>query len=62
MYKAQLPNENIGQKAAPGQVITDGKTYLAFGTADAALKLEEVQMEGKKRMGVEEFLRGVKIA
>lgn len=46
---------------APGQFITDGKTYLQFGTADGALNLTDVQLEGKKRMGIEEFLRGNKL-
>jgi methionyl-tRNA formyltransferase len=37
---------------------TDGKTYLRFGTADGSYLLSDVQLEGKKRMGIEEFLRG----
>lgn len=43
---------------APGQFRTDGKTYLEFGTADGALSLTDIQLEGKKRMGIEEFFRG----
>jgi methionyl-tRNA formyltransferase len=37
---------------------TDGKTYLHFYTADGAIECKEVQLEGKKKMSVEEFLRG----
>lgn len=37
---------------------TDGKTYLYFKTADGAVSVEELQLEGKKKMGIEEFLRG----
>ena len=44
--------------AAPGEILSDGKTYLAIATADGALALTELQLAGKKRMGAEEFLRG----
>jgi len=37
---------------------TDGKTYLHFYTADGAIECKEVKLEGKKKMSVEEFLRG----
>ena len=37
---------------------TDGKSYLRFSTADGSYLLTDVQLEGKKRMGIEEFLRG----
>ena len=44
--------------AAPGTVLSDGKTYLAIATADGALSLKDIQLAGKKRMGVEAFLLG----
>ncbi len=37
---------------------TDGKSYLRFRTADGSYELTDLQLEGKKRMGIEEFLRG----
>ena len=40
---------------------TDGKTYLRFACNDYYLNVENVQLEGKKRMGIEEFLRGFRI-
>ncbi len=43
---------------APGEVQTDGKTYLAIGTNDQALAITELQLAGKKRMTVTDFLRG----
>ncbi|RYY85921.1 MAG: methionyl-tRNA formyltransferase [Chitinophagaceae bacterium] len=43
---------------APGQYASDGKTFLKFACADGWLDIVELQLEGKKRMGVEEFLRG----
>ena len=43
-----------------GQVETDGKSNLRFTCADGYIVLKDLQLEGKKRMGVEEFLRGFK--
>ena len=43
---------------APGQIDTDGKTYLAIGTADGAISVTDLQIAGKKRMGVQDFLLG----
>jgi methionyl-tRNA formyltransferase len=37
---------------------TDGKSYLKFRCADGYISVKEIQMEGKKKMMVEEFLRG----
>lgn len=42
-------------------VESDGKTYLRFKTSDGALDVLELQLEGKKRMKVDEFLRGFKL-
>ena len=44
--------------AAPGTVLSDGKSWLAVATADGALALTEVQLAGKKKMPVAEFLKG----
>ena len=44
--------------AAPGTVLSDGKTYLAVATLDGALALTDVQLAGKKRMDVKAFLLG----
>jgi methionyl-tRNA formyltransferase len=42
----------------PGKIETDGKTYLKIATEDEFLEVEEVQLAGKKRMDVKDFLRG----
>ena len=44
--------------AAPGTVLSDGKTYLAVATADGAIDLKDIQLAGKKRMDVAAFLLG----
>jgi methionyl-tRNA formyltransferase len=42
----------------PGKWETDGKTYLKYAAANGYMVLKDVQLEGKKKMGIEEFLRG----
>jgi len=42
----------------PGQFRTDGKSYLHFKTRDGWLSIEVLQLEGKKRMDLGDFLRG----
>lgn len=46
----------------PGDYETDGKSYLRFATPDGWLWVEELQLEGKKRMSVPEFLRGYRFS
>jgi len=41
-----------------GTFYTDGKKYLRVNTKDGTLNLLDIQLEGKKRMKAEEFLRG----
>lgn len=41
-----------------GSVHTDQKTYLKFAAPGGYINVTELQLEGKKKMGVEEFLRG----
>jgi methionyl-tRNA formyltransferase len=44
----------------PGHPDTDNRTYLRFSTADGYIRLTDIQLEGKKRMHIEDFLRGYK--
>ncbi|OOQ59271.1 methionyl-tRNA formyltransferase [Mucilaginibacter pedocola] len=44
----------------PGAFVTDNKTHLKFAATDGYVSVTDVQLEGKKRMGIEEFLRGNK--
>ncbi len=50
--------ENITYSSAPGQIHTDNKTYLHVQTATGAIAVLDLQMEGKKRMPVQDLLRG----
>jgi methionyl-tRNA formyltransferase len=44
-----------------GDVRTDNKTYLYVKTSDGWVSIDELQPEGKKKMNIQEFLRGNKI-
>ena len=56
-YMAMLAQNNL-ESAAPGTILSDGKTYLAFATEDGAISATEIQIAGKKRMPVKDFLIG----
>ncbi|MFP4090587.1 MAG: methionyl-tRNA formyltransferase [Cyclobacteriaceae bacterium] len=52
---------DLGEKnpnLAPGQYITDNSNFIHIQTADHLMAIEEMQIEGRKRMSVGEFLRG----
>ena len=59
IYKAEKEIED--HSIEPGKLVTDNKTYLKFATTDGFIAVTDVQLEGKKRLGIEEFLRGVKL-
>ncbi len=42
----------------PGKVFSDGKTFLKFACANGYIEILDLQLEGKKRMLTEDFLRG----
>jgi methionyl-tRNA formyltransferase len=51
--KEASPNPSKG-----GAFETDGKTFLKFRCANGYIHLLEIQLEGKKKMMIDEFLRG----
>ena len=53
--------EEIHPDVNPGVFLTDGKTFLKFAATDGFIQLLDVQYEGKKRMLVDEFLRGMRL-
>ncbi|MEZ4902079.1 MAG: methionyl-tRNA formyltransferase [Spirosomataceae bacterium] len=59
IFKTVVISQEIPLTDRPYQ--TDNKTYLYFKTATGWLAVEELQLEGKKRMTIEEFLRGNKL-
>jgi methionyl-tRNA formyltransferase len=61
IYRTEVTDYRTGQSFTPGQHITDGKTHLMFRTGDGWISVKELQLEGKRKMGIEEFLRGYKL-
>lgn len=53
--------DGYGKTMLPGTVSFSGKKTLIVQCGKGCLSLKEVQLEGKKRMTIEEFLRGKKI-
>ena len=43
-----------------GTIITDLKTFLDIATEDDHIRLQSVQLSGKKRLPIKEFLQGIK--
>lgn len=50
-----------GDKEAAGKIVAVSKKELKVQTGDGILSLLEVQLEGKKRMDIEAFLRGYEV-
>lgn len=44
-----------------GTVCSDGKTFFKVAVNDGYLSIKELQLAGKKRLRIEEFLRGYKV-
>lgn len=54
--------EYSAKRETPGTVFSDGKTYLKIAAVDGFIHLLDLQLEGKKRMFTEDFLRGYRLA
>lgn len=59
VWDADIIGENSGRK--PGEIVQITKTSLNVQTGDGILAIKEVQLEGKKRMSVDAFLRGYSV-
>lgn len=55
IFKAQVVSLSDTE---PGRVSTDGKRQLVISAADAGICVEELQLFGKRRMAVRDFLMG----
>lgn len=56
IYKTE--KEKMATVTVPGTVETDQKNYLKFATRDGYISVSELQLEGKKKMNVVDFLKG----
>lgn len=59
IFSAEIDHSHPSAK--PGTFLTDNKTYLKFACADGLISVLEIQLEGKKRMKVDEVLRGIRL-
>lgn len=59
IWQAKAGKENSGRE--PGEIVQVAKNSFAVQTGDGILEVTELQLEGKKRMETEAFLRGYQI-
>jgi methionyl-tRNA formyltransferase len=56
IYNSQ--KEIVAPEINAGEYETDGKTFLKFACGNGFIHIKELQLEGKKKIAVEDFLRG----
>ena len=56
----EATKETSGNSGNIGDLITDGKSYLKVRTSDGYISIQTLQLSGKKKMAVSDFLRGFK--
>ncbi len=54
IFETQLDNSTL----AVGKVDSDNKSYIKIGCSKGSILIKELQLQGKKRMKTEDFLRG----
>jgi methionyl-tRNA formyltransferase len=58
IFKAEIESPAAQANVLPGTVTEVSSVHLVVATGGGQLSVQEVQLEGKKRMPIEEFLRG----
>ena len=53
-----VTRDNSSLPAAPGTLLTDGKKFMKIACHDGWLTVTDIQLSGKKRMKIDELLRG----
>ena len=56
LYKVEKVNKV--PKVSTGELETDEKTFLHFACSNGSISILDLQLEGKKRMEIKDFLRG----
>jgi methionyl-tRNA formyltransferase len=56
-----VKKEDVKPEIGIGEFLSDGKTFIKFATTDGYIHILDLQLEGKKRMLIEDFLRGVRL-
>lgn len=60
VFQASVVEQNP-EGMLPGEILTDGRTYLKVKAQDGMVSLESLQIPGKKRLMLEDLLRGFTI-
>ncbi|HYG15656.1 MAG TPA: methionyl-tRNA formyltransferase [Bacteroidia bacterium] len=60
--KIFFAEKKYNEPEKPGTIATDSKTYFRIACTDGWLSITDLQLEGKKRMGVEDFLGGFNLS
>lgn len=58
LFKTEIEEGNKGEPN--GLLLTDNKTFIKIAASGGYIQIKELQLQGKKRMTTEEFLRGYK--
>lgn len=58
----QSEKETGNHPYTPGEIVSDSKKYLKIAVHGGFIHITSLQVEGKKRLGAEEFLRGFKLS
>ncbi len=56
IFETKINNEKHQQ--SPGEIITDNKTTLQVAVQDGFIEILDIQLSGKKRMKIKDFLNG----
>lgn len=58
VYRTRMTAEPLKGSMLPGTVVARSDEEILVATGNGAIALLELQQEGKRRLGVAEFLRG----
>lgn len=62
IFRSELISKQTGKKEKPGEILCAGdENLIEVACGKGALKITELQMEGKKKMKSSEFLKGFRI-
>jgi methionyl-tRNA formyltransferase len=56
IFLTQISERNVSE----GEIATDNKTFLSVGCKNGAIDILEIQLAGKKRLAIKDFLSGTK--
>ncbi len=61
LFKVKPLQDNNHPELKSGDFLTDHKNFLHFKTTDGIIMVKQLQLQGKRKMDIQEFLRGNKL-